>query len=150
MLRQSLGDTEDLVTFQRLDHITTLKYAALTCGRILADHTHAMWHQRAITGIQSYRALTLLHPDIITSHIPIIPHSNQGSRRQEQLEAIVKYAADNGLQEGKRLFQAARDVMHKERRVPVGQQTAEVINSLVAGLQQIRIQFTSNTRLFHR
>ena len=91
---QSLGDAEDLATFQRQDRIITLKYVVLTCGRILADHNHAMWRQRIITDIQSYRALKLLHPNILPSHISLIPPADKG-----QLEAIVKYSADNQLTE---------------------------------------------------
>ena len=150
-LRQSLGDTADLANFQSQEHTTALKYVVLTCGKILADHTHALWRQRTITGIQSYRALRVLHPDTLPSHIPLIPHADKGSLRQEQIEAAAKYATDNQLTEEEQgLFQSARDVMHKERRVAVGPQSAEAINGVITELQRTRIAFTSNTRQFRR
>ena len=40
--------------------------------------------------------------------------------------------------------------MQKGRRVPVGQQPADAIDSLVAGLQRTRVPFTSNTHHFRR
>ena len=150
-LRLSIGDTDDLTTFQQQEHINALKYVVLTCGKILAEHTHALWRQRTITGIQSYRALKLLHPDTLPSHVPLIPHADKGSLRQEQTEAREKYDTDNQFTEEEQgVFQTARDVMHEERRVPVGPQSPEAINSLVANLQQRRIPFTSNRRSFRR
>ena len=58
-LHHRLGDIDDLGTFQRQDHINSLNYVVVTCGKILADHTHALWRQRTIPGIQSYQDLKL-------------------------------------------------------------------------------------------
>ena len=92
-------DVDDLVTFQRQDHTNALKYVVLTSGRILADHTYALWCQRTNNGIQFYRDVKLLHPDTLPSHIPSIHHANKRSIRRGQLEAIVKYAADSRIGE---------------------------------------------------
>ena len=123
----------------------------LTCGRILAGHTHVLWRQRTITGIQSCQALQRLHPGTISPHIPLLPHVVTRSLRQERTEVLVKYAEDNQLTEEEQgLFQTTRDVMHEERRTPVGKQSGESITSLVANLQHRPISFSRTRRRFLR
>ena len=86
-----------------------------------------------------------------TPHIHLLPHAATRSLRQERTEALMEYAADNQLTEEEQgLFQTARDVMHTDRRTPVGKQSDDSISSLVANLQHRPISFSSTTRSFQK